>query len=64
MLLFIISLGTTYKNKKKGNNGNIFIIVIIRFRSDKRELPVLWHQSLLSFIQIYRQDISTGLEIL
>jgi hypothetical protein len=25
-------------------------------------LPVLWHQSLLSFVQNYRQDISTGKE--
>ncbi|CAF1052910.1 unnamed protein product [Rotaria magnacalcarata] len=31
----------------------------IRFRSDTRELPVLWYQSLLSFVQNYRQDIST-----
>ncbi|CAF0825519.1 unnamed protein product [Adineta steineri] len=31
----------------------------IKFRSDTRELPVLWHQSLLSFVQNYRQDIST-----
>jgi essential nuclear protein 1 len=31
----------------------------IRFRTDTRELPVLWHQSLLSFVQNYRQDIST-----
>jgi essential nuclear protein 1 len=34
-----------------------------RFRTDTRELPVLWHQSLLSFVQNYRQDISTGLKI-
>lgn len=31
----------------------------IRFRSDQRELPVLWHQSLLAFVQHYRQDVST-----
>ncbi|CAF2506290.1 unnamed protein product [Rotaria sp. Silwood2] len=31
----------------------------IKFRSDTRELPVLWHQALLAFIQNYRQDIST-----
>ncbi|UJR35992.1 hypothetical protein I4U23_028732 [Adineta vaga] len=31
----------------------------IKFRSDTRELPVLWHQALLSFVQNYRQDIST-----
>ncbi|ESP00212.1 hypothetical protein LOTGIDRAFT_141157 [Lottia gigantea] len=29
------------------------------FRSDKRELPVLWHQSLLTFVQRYKEDIST-----
>jgi len=31
----------------------------IKFRTDTRELPVLWHQSLLAFVQSYRQDIST-----
>ncbi|CAF1327330.1 unnamed protein product [Adineta ricciae] len=31
----------------------------IKFRNDTRELPVLWHQALLSFVQNYRQDIST-----
>ncbi|CAF0845529.1 unnamed protein product [Didymodactylos carnosus] len=31
----------------------------IKFRTDERELPVLWHQALLSFVQYYRQDIST-----
>ena len=44
----------------------IFYIRILihfhRFRNDTRELPVLWHQSLLSFVQNYRQDISTGEE--
>ncbi|XP_033126899.1 bystin-like [Anneissia japonica] len=30
----------------------------IRFVSDKRELPVLWHQSLLTFVQRYKEDIS------
>jgi len=29
------------------------------FRSEKRELPVLWHQSLLTFCQRYKQDVST-----
>ena len=28
-------------------------------RSDKRELPVLWHQSLLTFCQRYKQDVSS-----
>lgn len=31
----------------------------IRFRTDTRELPVLWHQALVAFVQNYRQDIST-----
>ncbi|KAL5013265.1 hypothetical protein ScPMuIL_007535 [Solemya velum] len=31
----------------------------LRFIPDKRELPVLWHQSLLTFIQRYKEDIST-----
>lgn len=29
------------------------------FRSDKRELPVLWHQALLTFVQRYKQDVSS-----
>lgn len=29
-----------------------------QFRNDKRDLPVLWHQCLLSFIEIYRNDVS------
>jgi len=29
------------------------------FRSEKRELPVLWHQSLLTFCQRYKQDVSS-----
>ena len=28
-----------------------------RFRNDKREMPVLWHQSLLVFVQRYKQDM-------
>ncbi|XP_026726071.1 bystin [Trichoplusia ni] len=31
----------------------------IRFQSDHRNLPVLWHQSLLTFVQRYKADIST-----
>ncbi|KAK6173679.1 hypothetical protein SNE40_017087 [Patella caerulea] len=31
----------------------------IGFRRDKRDLPVLWHQSLLTFVQRYKEDIST-----
>jgi essential nuclear protein 1 len=30
-----------------------------RFENDKRELPVLWHQSLLTFVQRYKSDVST-----
>lgn len=30
----------------------------VRFQNDRRELPVLWHQALLVFIQRYKQDIS------
>ncbi|XP_022106271.1 bystin-like [Acanthaster planci] len=30
----------------------------IRFQLDKRELPVLWHQSLLTFVQRYKEDLS------
>ncbi|XP_039255610.2 bystin-like [Styela clava] len=29
-----------------------------QFRNDKRELPVLWHQCLLSFVETYRNDVS------
>lgn len=32
---------------------------MIRFRNDKRDLPVLWHQTLLCFIRHYKSDIST-----
>lgn len=31
----------------------------IRFERDSRELPVLWHQAFLTFIQRYKADIST-----
>ncbi len=30
----------------------------LRFKNDERELPVLWHQSLLVFSQRYKEDIS------
>lgn len=30
-----------------------------RFERDSRELPVLWHQSLLTFVQRYKSDISS-----
>jgi len=31
----------------------------IRFRSEKRELPVLWHQALLTFVQRYKGHVSS-----
>jgi essential nuclear protein 1 len=30
----------------------------LRFKNEKRVLPVLWHQCLLSFVSIYAADIS------
>lgn len=29
----------------------------IRFTNDTRELPVLWHQALLTFVQRYKSDL-------
>ncbi|XP_063394151.1 bystin [Cydia fagiglandana] len=31
----------------------------LRFQTDHRMLPVLWHQALLTFVQRYKSDIST-----
>ncbi|XP_054154000.1 bystin-like [Oppia nitens] len=31
----------------------------LRFANEKRQLPVLWHQCLLVFVQHYKQDISS-----
>jgi len=31
----------------------------LNFRQEKRELPVLWHQALLTFCQRYKQDVSS-----
>lgn len=31
----------------------------IQFEHDKRELPVIWHRSLLTFVQLYKNDISS-----
>uniref|UniRef100_UPI00358E3C83 bystin n=1 Tax=Myxine glutinosa TaxID=7769 RepID=UPI00358E3C83 len=31
----------------------------LRFSTDKRMVPVLWHQSLLSFVQRYKEDLSS-----
>ena len=30
----------------------------LRFKTDTRTLPVLWHQSLLTFVQRYKEDVS------
>ena len=30
----------------------------LRFASDPRKLPVLWHQSLLTFVQRYKEDLA------
>ncbi len=30
----------------------------LRFQTEPRELPVLWHQSLLTFVQRYKEDMS------
>ena len=31
----------------------------LKFRSEKRELPVLWHQALLTFVQRYKGHVSS-----
>ncbi|KAG8233494.1 hypothetical protein J437_LFUL014335 [Ladona fulva] len=31
----------------------------LRFERDRRELPVLWHQALLTFVQRYKGDVSS-----
>jgi len=31
----------------------------LRFQSDQRELPVLWHQAFLVFVQRYKEDIAS-----
>lgn len=31
----------------------------LRFRTEKRELPVLWHQCLLTLVQRYKADLAT-----
>lgn len=30
----------------------------LRFKRDRRELPVLWHQAFLTFVQRYKQDLT------
>lgn len=31
----------------------------VQFQNDKRQLPVLWHQALLTFVQRYKSDIAS-----
>lgn len=31
----------------------------LRFETDQREMPTLWHQALLTFVQRYKNDISS-----
>lgn len=35
------------------------LFVFFRFQNDSRELPVLWHQAFLTFVQRYKADISS-----
>lgn len=34
-------------------------MLLCRFMSEKRKLPVLWHQSLLTFVQRYKEDLAS-----
>lgn len=38
---------------------NLTCLSVFSFEHDKREMPVLWHQSLLTFLQRYKNDISS-----
>lgn len=38
---------------------SMFWLFRSRFQNDRRDLPVLWHQALLTFVQRYKADIST-----
>merc|ERR1712029_579987 len=31
----------------------------LKFRNEKRELPVLWHQAFLTFVQRYKSHVSS-----
>ena len=39
--------------------SHYIVVSACRFQQDKRELPVLWHQSLLTFVQRYKEDMSS-----
>lgn len=38
---------------------HVCVCGVQRFQTDRRSLPVLWHQSLLTFVQRYRDSISS-----
>ena len=38
---------------------NCIFHFVLSFLTDSRNLPVLWHQSFLTFAQRYKEDIST-----
>lgn len=40
-------------------NGINFGLSNFRFTTESRELPVLWHQALLTFVQRYKSDVSS-----
>lgn len=35
------------------------MLIYTRFERETRELPVLWHQAFLTFVQRYKSDISS-----
>ena len=35
------------------------MLYVCSFQQDKRVLPVLWHQCLLTFVQRYKEDMSS-----
>ena len=37
----------------------LLLLYVYSFQQDKRVLPVLWHQSLLTFVQRYKEDMSS-----
>jgi len=40
-------------------NNKLKNVCVERFQTDRRSLPVLWHQSLLTFAQRYKDSISS-----
>lgn len=48
-------------NKKYALRWTVIDAVVdhfLSFKCDSRQLPVLWHQSLLTFVQRYKEDLS------